>query len=216
MENSSSDAFKPEAQVRGVYDPRTSSGAPIERQNSGPTEITIFIERCDIDALQRFLSDRLDNPKYFKVLHWLVVVALTAAIFFVSRNSDYLFPPDVARYGIWFFAAGLFTPITLWSLNYRLRIAPANRKTTNAAMERATGRFRVIIGPQSFAIEDVQHQNITKWSGFVEIAATAHHIFLLQDPYSASVIPRNAFANNEEADKFLNQLRSYHHLATER
>jgi hypothetical protein len=218
VKNKPSDAFKPESQVQGIYDPRTSAGAPAQAQERKLAEVTILVEPTDVKAATRFLTDRQRKRPYSKALSWLgtlAVFAVIVGVFYAIHNLEHV---QLVAWAISYFPAfaiGLITPIVLTTIYYRVWLQSADRKMREATMQGLTGRFHVTINPQTISFEDSQQQVISKWSRFMQIASTQDHIYLLQDPYSVNTIPRNAFANGEEADRFLEQMRAYHRAAAE-
>jgi vacuolar-type H+-ATPase subunit I/STV1 len=218
VDNEPTGAFKPEGQVRGIYDPRTSVGAPAQAQSGQSAEVTIWIDRADVKAATQFVANRVKKRPYSKAINslvWLVLVVVVFAVFFALHHlQDIPILAGVINY-VPAFAGGAITLLVLLQVYQRLWIEPAQRKINEAAMKRATGRFHVAITPESITFENAHRRDITKWSRFTEITANQDVILLFLDPYTIYFIPRNAFANEEEADQFLEQMRTYHRAATE-
>ena len=214
MDNEPSEAFKPEAQVRGIYDPRTSISGPHLAQRATPAEVTVWIDRADVKALNQFVIRRLNKRQASNLRRWLISlpIAVVVGVFvFAFQNlQDIPIVGAVVNQMPAFVGGALAFAVLL--LAY-FRLSPTQRKFADATMQRAIGRYHVVIRPESITIEDARGRYIANWSCFSEIVTTQAHIFLFIDPYYGYIIPRNAFASGEEADQFLDQMQSYHRLA---
>jgi hypothetical protein len=109
---------------------------------------------------------------------------------------------------------GFFGSLALLVIDH-IYAALREQRRTNALLKRAIGRYRIAIDLQTFTIENAEYQSTTKWRAFVDVSTTRNHMFLSYDPYTLTVIPRNAFATEEEADQFFDKMRSYHYAATQ-
>jgi hypothetical protein len=189
--------------------------APDLAQRGTSAEVTIWIDRADVKAITQFVTKRLKNRRSSKVFSWLlplpVVLVDGAFVFAADYLQDIPIVAVVVNHAPAFVGGAIAFAILLLAC---IRLSPTQRKIADAKMQRAIGRFHVVINPETITIEDVQGRYIAKWSRFSEIVTTQKHIFLFVDPYYGYIIPRNAFADEEEADQFLDQMRSYHRLAT--
>ena len=72
------------------------------------------------------------------------------------------------------------------------------------------GRHRVTISPEGVAEASEHAQTSTHWRGVEKVVATAGHAFIYIGAMAAVIVPRRAFADPADFDKFLDTAQQHH------
>lgn len=85
------------------------------------------------------------------------------------------------------------------------------------------GRNKGLWGPHTLTIDESElvertevGENRVKWQGLEKIAASPTHLFFFVSSNSAHIIPRSAFADPEQSERFLHQAELYFGNASEK
>jgi hypothetical protein len=147
----------------------------------------------------------------FVWLRWAVVAVaglfaiVAIARFLEGERSFWVFLAPVCF--IWALLVRLFfQPLRRWSLRRTLRRDLEEKTSKNA---KQLGWKRLTLTPEAI-IDTTEHSNSrTAWTAIEKIVIVGERALIFDSPTSAGVVPRRAFADDEEFREFVATARRY-------
>jgi len=140
---------------------------------------------------------------------WLMFCLVTAMILLISMMSKPVNYP-LAAIGVVF---GLFT-VGGWPLLYRWRIRrQIHRFYADSHNYNVVGPRRVNLSPEFVTYSSPVSQTVMRWVGLEGIIAEPQALYLQVAVTAAVIVPRRAFANDADFDRFVAAAHEFHSRA---
>jgi YcxB-like protein len=181
-------------------------------------EVQITLRVADQEALNKYL---LANEKSgcsvggaARVLPLVLVLGLLLYLAMRKRIPD----PGAILIGLvigFFVCAALVLAVSVFLgvVKFRPAEVPPGEADVLPAFREGPWTFRIT--PEALSIQGPDFQTINQWRRFTEAGQTGDHLFLLIGKFEAVVIPRHAFAADQEFIHFTELCRRYFDLAKE-
>ncbi len=169
-----------------------------------PEDLNLFDTRSQITARARFIPAVLIMTVVILILSFVFMRFMPVPPHHVVRRVSH---EDSALPSI----LGLFLPMIVFAIFFVivLRSAKSDRaklfETEPALKEPQTTE----ITPQYLRHQDATGEVKTRWQGINKVVETATHIFLWISPSQAHVVPKRAFASEEDATTFAQNATNY-------
>lgn len=94
---------------------------------------------------------------------------------------------------------------------YRWKVSRLARSIYSVGVSNLVGRRRLSLSADYVAFSSPLSQTIMRWAGIERIVVQREVIYLLISQISAIIVPRRAFANDEQFDAFARTAEELHH-----
>lgn len=193
------------------YSPPGSSPPLVSRLVADESGLTIDFELTmdDIVAWSQTLHRTNQTTRRGMRAVWLMFGLATVLILLiavVSRPINY----PLAATGVVF---GLFT-MGGWPFMYRWRVQRLVHRLYSGSRVNVVGPRRVILSPEFVAYSSPMSQTVTRWAGIEGIIAEPQALYILVSAISAIPVPRRAFANDADFERFVAAARDFHGRAS--
>jgi hypothetical protein len=159
-------------------------------------EVKYNIDREDVWQFTRYVYWNL--PRYRRNIY-LTVAAVPVAVFMVGRLME---PNLVLNVAVALLVGVLMPGAIYWNTKREVMKLPSGKPGL-------LGEHTITIGPEGIRERTVVNDGTHTWDGIHTIVADKHHIYLFIDTHMAHIIPKRAFASENEAQAFLNTSRQY-------
>ena len=161
-------------------------------QPSPITTIHTNITHDDFAAFSRFVYRSVPRS-------WTPLVVLWAIIFFVALGLTVAgLVSHVISFMVGFVFSALFVPVEM---------ALRRRKLRPAADGYVLGPRTVSLSDTGIREESNRHESSFPWKTIQGVEVTDKHVFVMVDRIAAIIIPRTAFATDEERNQFVEEVK---------
>ena len=172
-------------------------------------EVAYSLTLEDLRAFRRDLAQKKKRPARKKVvpgwLFWALLAVVWALLIWV--NPDIL---DWFGHGWGLFLLGFLTGIlSLVFLALGLTRRSERRHYANPANARHFGPRRLGISPDGVNVVSETSRIFESWAAVLKITATDEHAFLYDASNRAHVVPRRAFIDQADFERFVELARRY-------
>lgn len=170
-------------------------GASDGSTRAGSIELTYTISREDFWEFNKLCLERRRGRRFNVPV--FVGSAVSVALLLWALNAQ--IP--------WEFVVGLVVLAALTCLPFK---GLAKRRIMRLPLDEGTtlGEHFLRIGPEGVFSKTMVSEGIYRWSGIKDVAQTKDHIFMFTDAHMAHIIPKRAFANQSDAEAFVNLANS--------
>jgi YcxB-like protein len=142
-------------------------------------------------------------------LAWMMLGLITAMILLLAVISKPINYP-LAATGV---AFGLLT-VGGWPFFYRWRIHRLiHRLYAEGQNYNVVGPRRLVLSPEFLTYSSPISQTVTRWIGVERIVAEPQALYIMVSAISAIPVPRRAFANDADFDRFVAAAHEFHSRA---